>query len=84
MRVKSAHKMWVKLTPGVNFINILRSTSAHMDPKRAAQTVNSSQFVALLGSACVKAARNMLMKLSPSSKKHDNDWWEPREGSRIA
>ena len=52
--------------PGVNFINVLRAAFTHADPESAKKTVKSSSFFALLGSARVKAARRMLMKLNPA------------------
>jgi len=42
---------------GVNFTNILRAAFMHADPNSAKKKL----FFALLGSACVKAAHNMLM-----------------------
>ncbi len=47
---------------GVNFKNILRATLMHIDPKSAKNTVKHSVFLALLGFACVKSARKMLVK----------------------
>jgi len=37
----------------------------HTDPKRAKKTVKLSVFIALLGSAHAKAARRILVKLTP-------------------
>ncbi len=39
--------------------------NTHADPKRAKNTMKSSVFFALLGSALVKAVRKMLVKLIP-------------------
>ena len=52
-------------TPGVNFTNILRAAFTRADPKSAKKTVKLSSFIALLGSARVKAARRTLVKLTP-------------------
>ena len=49
---------------GVNFINVLRAAFMPADTKSAKKTVKSSNFFALLGSASVKAARRMLVKLT--------------------
>ena len=49
------------LSPGVNFTNILRAAFTHTDPKSA----KKDSFIGLLGSARVKAARRMLLKLTP-------------------
>jgi len=57
----------MKLTSSVNFINILRTALALVDPESVKNTVKSSVslFITLLGSMSVKAVRRMLMKLSP-------------------
>ena len=52
--------------PGVNFTNILQAAFMPADLKSAKKTVKLSSFIALLGSACVKAARRMLVKLTQS------------------
>jgi len=56
-----ARKMLVKLTPGVNFINILLKAFKHVDPKSAANTVKPSVFFALSGSERIKALGKMLV-----------------------
>ena len=43
----------------------------HADPERAKKTVKLSSFFALSGSARVKAARRMLMKLTPVLLSHN-------------
>jgi len=58
----------MKLTPGVNFINILRKALACKDPKSAKKTDGLTVFFALLGSAHIKAFCKMLMKLTPGVK----------------
>ena len=56
----------LKLSPGVNFTNnILRAVFTHADPKSAKKTVKLSRCFVLLGSSHVKAARRMLVKLTP-------------------
>ncbi len=57
--------MLVKLSPGVNFINVLQAAFAHADPKSVKETIKLSVFFALLGSASVKATRRTLIKLTP-------------------
>ncbi len=56
--------MLVKLTTGVNFINVLQAAFAHADPKvQKRQSIQQFLF-AHLGSAQVKAAHKMLVKLT--------------------
>jgi len=63
---KAAHKMLVKSTPGVNFINVPYKYFMCADPKRVKRYwwLHKLNFYAL-GSACVKAAHRTLMKLTP-------------------
>jgi len=63
--VKKCSKLWVKLTPGVNFINILIKAFKQADHKSAKNTVKLSVSFTLLGSAHIKAACKMLVKLAP-------------------
>jgi len=55
----------MKLSPGVNFINILLAAFMHQDPKSAKKADNLPVFFALLGSVRVKSAHKMLVKLTP-------------------
>jgi len=55
----------MKLTVGLNFINVLCTAFTLADPKSVKKTVKLSIFFTLLGSASVKAAHRMLMQLSP-------------------
>ena len=50
---------------GVNFTNVLWAAFMRADPKSAKKTVKLSSFIALLGSASVKAARRTLVELNP-------------------
>ena len=59
--------MLVKLTPGVNFTNVLRATFMCADPKSAKKTVKSKQLFALSGSASVKAACKHIDEIDPST-----------------
>ena len=52
-------------TSGVNFTNILQAAFTSAVPKSAKKTVKLISFIALLGSARVKAARRTLVKLTP-------------------
>jgi len=63
--VKAARKMLVKLTPGVNFINIQRIAFTLVDPKSVKKIDNLTVFFTLLVYLCVKAARKMLVKSTP-------------------
>jgi len=51
--------------PRVDFIKILPEAFTWADPK-SAKRQSSCQFFVLLGSACSKAVRRMLMKLTPN------------------
>jgi len=66
-RSNGDHHLADVLKSGVNFINILRSAFTGVDPKSAKKTVKLAIFFALLGSAFVKAACRMLMKLTPGA-----------------
>ncbi len=59
--------MLVEFTPGLNFINVLRTTFAQADPKKCKkkETNDLTVFFTLSGSTCAKAARIMLVKLTP-------------------
>ncbi len=61
--------MLVKLTPGVNFINVLQTAFMSADLKSAKKTDNLTVFFALSGSAHKEAAHKMLMKLTPDDHK---------------
>jgi len=52
-------------SPGVDFINILRTAFTLVDPKSVKKIDNLTVFFTLLGSACQKAVRRTLMKLRP-------------------
>ncbi len=63
---------------GLNFINVLRSAFALVDPKIVKKTVKLSIFFTLLGSTSVKAARKTLVKLTP-----DVSCWEAEPSQMI-
>ena len=50
---------------GVNFTITQRAAFKRTDPKSAKKTVKLSSFIALLGSARLKAAHRTLVKLTP-------------------
>jgi len=50
--VKAVHRTLVKLTPGVNFINVLLAAFSWEDPKRVKRQSSHERLYALLGSAC--------------------------------
>ncbi len=54
----------LKLTPGVNFINVSRADFVHVDPK-SVKNWGFDWILTLSGSSRVKAVRRTLMKLSP-------------------
>jgi len=51
---KGMCKMIVKLTTGVNFINVLHAAFTHPDPKSAKKAVKLSVYFAFSGSAHTK------------------------------
>ena len=81
MHLNQIHDLAASLTspkstnPGVNFINVLQAAFTLAGPKSAKKTVMSSSFFAPLGSACVKAACRMLMKLTPTRQSNPKGVW---------
>ena len=61
--VGAARKMFMKLTPGLNFINILWAAFTHTDPESVKNQLRYQYLFRLLGSAHTKAACR-LMKLT--------------------
>jgi len=61
---KAACKMLVKLTTGVNFINVLWVAFAPVDPKSVKIYWQLDWILMLLGTTGVKAVRKMLVKLT--------------------
>jgi len=57
--------MLMNLTPGVNYINVLRTAFALVDPESVKIQLSNQCLFTLLGSTSVKAVRRTLMKLSP-------------------
>ena len=55
----------MKLRPRVNFTNVLQAAFTRADLKSAIKLLNLTVFFALLGSARIKAACKMLVKLTP-------------------
>jgi hypothetical protein len=53
--------MLMKLTPGVNFTNILHAAFTCADPKGAKETDGLNVFFAVLGSEYIKAGLKRLM-----------------------
>ncbi len=58
-------KSFIRLGPGVNFINILQAAFKQADPKSAKNTDGLTVFFVRLGSGHIKVARIILMKLTP-------------------
>ena len=56
--------MMVKLTSGVNFINVFTRSFYASRSQKHKKTVKLSSFIALLESVCVKAAHTMMVKLN--------------------
>jgi len=57
--------MLMKLTPGVNFTNILGEAFISADHKRTKKDGRLDCLFVNLGSSCIRAARKLLMKLTP-------------------
>jgi len=80
---KAAREMLMKLTTGVNFINILCIAFMRADPKSAKiQSRKASVFFVLFESVHVKAACKMLMKLPTRSTSTTFGWWRPRKANQ--
>jgi hypothetical protein len=58
-------KSFSDLVSGVNFINILEAAFTRAYPKSAKKYSQAVSLFALLGSACIKAARKSMVKLTP-------------------
>ncbi len=69
---KRAHKILMKLTPVVNFTNVLRTAFTLVDLKSVKIPVSHWYLFTLSGSASVKAVHRSLMKLSPDCSKWRN------------
>jgi len=63
--LKAACKRLVKLTPGLNFINVLRRAFTLVGPKSVRFQSSGQYLFTLLGSMCSKAAHRTMMKLTP-------------------
>jgi len=63
-KAAAVHRMLMKLTPVVDFTNILQAAFTHADPKRAKKYCKTVCLFALLGSSRVKAVCKTLMKLN--------------------
>jgi len=64
-RAKAVHRMLMKLTPGLNFINVLRTAFTLVDTERVIIQSNPQYLFMHLGSTCAKAVRRTLVKLTP-------------------
>ena len=62
---KKEEKMIYHLPPWVNFINVITPSFYASRSYKRKKLLNLTVFFALLGSACVKAARKMIVKLTP-------------------
>jgi len=63
--IKAAPKMLVKSTPGVNFINVLRTDFARAEPKSIKKTVKLSTFLRFWNLSAQNLYINMLVKSTP-------------------
>jgi len=62
--VKAVHRMLMKLSRGVNFINIVHEDFTREDPNSIKIQSSCKHLFALLGSTQLKTAHKMLMKLT--------------------
>ncbi len=62
---KTACKMLLRLTPGLDFINVLRTAFTPVGPKSVKRYQRLDWVLTLLGPTSVKAVRRTLMKLTP-------------------
>jgi len=63
--VKAVHRILIKLSPGVNFINILWTAYTWAEPIRLKKTVKSWVFLRFWDLRVQKLCLNMLVKLTP-------------------
>jgi len=64
-QLNSENQVKLRLTPGVNFTNILQAALTCSDPESAKKTVKLSVFIEHSVSACIKGESKTLMKLTP-------------------
>ncbi len=57
--------MLAKLSPGINFINILREAFTHKDPKSTTKTDNLTVFFVYFGSVRIKSFTKTVGKIDP-------------------
>ncbi len=69
VRVKAVCITLMKLSPGVNFNNILRKLFTHVDPKSAKYSQVGSLF-ASLGSTRAKASHKHVDEIDPRSQSY--------------
>jgi hypothetical protein len=65
VRIKAARKMLMESTPGLNFINVLRTAFTLVDSESIKNTYNLTAFFTLLESTSIKVVRRILMELTP-------------------
>jgi hypothetical protein len=64
-RVKADRRTLMKLTPGVDFINVQRTAFTLVDPKSAKIQLSRQYLFMLSRPTSVKSVRRTLMKLTP-------------------
>ncbi len=72
----------MKLTPGVNFNNILRAAFKHANLKKRKRYWKLDWIFTILGSLCVNIAWNILVKSTPDrvlSSNYENNTLELNE-----
>ncbi len=67
----AACKVLVKVTPGLNFINVPHTAFKCADPRSIKKTVKLVIFFMVLCSALIKAACKVLVKLTPGVTKNE-------------
>ncbi len=63
------------LSPGVNFINVLRAAFAPVDPKRVKRYWQLDSILTLLGATGVKAASKYVGKIEPYAQFHQRSMY---------
>ena len=72
---KGTHKILMKLTPGLNFINVLCTAFTLEEPKSIKKTDNSSVFFMLLGSTSLKAKCKYVAEIDSRAQFHQHSMY---------
>jgi hypothetical protein len=67
VRVKAVHRTLMKLSPGVNVINVLRATFGPVDPKSVKRYWQLDWILTLFWATCVEAENKYVGEIEPRS-----------------